>query len=750
LRCNVCQFGSVVRVSLFAGALGALVLLPPSASGARRASSPKDERVPATASWAGGVEAVLPANAATTNQNVSIGSVSCPSAGNCSAVGTYVDNSGRTEGLLLTEMAGTWRSGVEAALPANAASTDRSAVVYSVSCPSAGNCTAVGAYRDNSANENSQGLLLSETAGTWSTGVEAALPADASSTSTDAGLVSVSCASAGNCSAVGSYQANASNNTVALLLTETAGSWATGVEAALPADAATSNQLASLGSISCASAGNCTAVGGYFFMSGPDSWASQALMVTETAGTWDTGVEPSLPANALTPNPNAGLSSVSCSSAGNCTAVGSYTDNSPGTGGLLLSQTAGNWGPGVEAALPSNANTQAPGPLYALRSVSCASAGNCSAVGTYFDDSGNGQGLFLNETAGAWARGVEAVAPADAASTGQLVLLTSVSCSSVGNCSAVGGYNVNPVGGEDVLMTETAGTWAPGTEMSLPSNAISPLGVNSVACPSAGSCNAVGSYEVEGEGGSQGVLLGTSTTPPRKTLTVSKSGTGSGTITSSPSGIDCGSTCASGFDIGSEVTLTATPNANSYLVGWSGSFSGNCDNIGPCQVAVNSASTVTADFALKSYVLTVHKSGNGSGNVSSVPAGLDCGPICSSLFDAGTKVTLVATPHSGSKLATWSGGGCSGTGDCHVTIAPNTTLTATFVKQPKCVVPNVKGKTVSAAKRALKSHACTVGKVRRMSSRKIKKGRVISEKPKAGARLRHGAKVNLVVSRGRT
>ncbi|HEY1514434.1 MAG TPA: PASTA domain-containing protein, partial [Gaiellaceae bacterium] len=66
-----------------------------------------------------------------------------------------------------------------------------------------------------------------------------------------------------------------------------------------------------------------------------------------------------------------------------------------------------------------------------------------------------------------------------------------------------------------------------------------------------------------------------------------------------------------------------------------------------------------------------------------------------------------------------------------------------------CVVPKVKGKTLKKAKRAIRAHACTVGTVKRATSRTVKKGHVISQKPKPGRRLRHGAKVNLVVSKGR-
>jgi beta-lactam-binding protein with PASTA domain len=113
-------------------------------------------------------------------------------------------------------------------------------------------------------------------------------------------------------------------------------------------------------------------------------------------------------------------------------------------------------------------------------------------------------------------------------------------------------------------------------------------------------------------------------------------------------------------------------------------------------------------------------------------------------------VTLTAQPAAGSTFGGWSGGGCSGTGTCTVTTNADTTVTATFSLIPtKCVVPKVKGKTLSAAKRAIKAHHCSAGRVTRAASRTVKKGHVISQKPKPGSRLKHGAKVNLVVSKGR-
>jgi serine/threonine-protein kinase len=66
-----------------------------------------------------------------------------------------------------------------------------------------------------------------------------------------------------------------------------------------------------------------------------------------------------------------------------------------------------------------------------------------------------------------------------------------------------------------------------------------------------------------------------------------------------------------------------------------------------------------------------------------------------------------------------------------------------------CVVPKLKGKTLKAATRTLKAHFCSLGKVSHSFSRTVKKGRVISQKPRPGKRLKARTKVSLVLSKGK-
>lgn len=158
-------------------------------------------------------------------------------------------------------------------------------------------------------------------------------------------------------------------------------------------------------------------------------------------------------------------------------------------------------------------------------------------------------------------------------------------------------------------------------------------------------------------------------------VTVTRAGTGTGTVTSSPAGINCGSTCMASFDYGMPVVLTAAPGAGSTFTGWSG---GGCSGTGSCVVTPIAATTVTATFTASIYNLTVSRAGTGTGVITSSPAGINCGATCTAPFVAPTVVTLTASPAVGSTFSGWSGGGCSGTGTCSVTMTAAQSVTATF------------------------------------------------------------------------
>jgi hypothetical protein len=161
-------------------------------------------------------------------------------------------------------------------------------------------------------------------------------------------------------------------------------------------------------------------------------------------------------------------------------------------------------------------------------------------------------------------------------------------------------------------------------------------------------------------------------------LSATKTGSGTGTLTSSPAGLNCGSTCSASFSADTSVTLTATPDNGSTFNSWSG-----CDATSGtvCNVSMSATRSVTARFDAASYSLTVNKSGTGSGTVTSNPAGINCGATCVFAYASGQSVTLTPTPASGYDFSSWSGA-CTGSEACIVTMDAAKSVTANFTAIP--------------------------------------------------------------------
>ena len=266
-----------------------------------------------------------------------VDSVSCGSAGNCGAGGFYTDRSAHLQAFVVNQKRGSWRRAIE--VPGlGILNAGGSASVASVSCASAGKCAAGGSYRDGSGHQ--QAFVASEKHGTWGTASE--VPGSASLNKGGiAQVTSVSCASAGNCAAGGFYEDN-SPHAQAFVVSEINGMWRMAIE--VPGSAALNIGGAGVNSVSCASAGNCRAGGFYTDSSGQE----QALVVNETNGTWGTAIE--VPGSAtLNAGGSASVTSVSCASAGNCAAGGSYhIDSSSSLQAFVASETNGTWGAAIE------------------------------------------------------------------------------------------------------------------------------------------------------------------------------------------------------------------------------------------------------------------------------------------------------------------------------------------------------------------------------------------------------------------
>ncbi len=158
-------------------------------------------------------------------------------------------------------------------------------------------------------------------------------------------------------------------------------------------------------------------------------------------------------------------------------------------------------------------------------------------------------------------------------------------------------------------------------------------------------------------------------------LSVAKDGTGTGTVTSNPPGMNCGTVCSQTYPGGRLVTLTATAGSGATFTGWSG----RCNGTSPCSLTGNSPVVVRATFVANASPdpkLSVHKIGPGT--ITSSPSGLRCGRTCTASYANDTVVTLTAVPAHGAVFKGWNGAGCEGTGTCSVMLSTNRSVSTTF------------------------------------------------------------------------
>ena len=352
-----------------------------------------------------------------TGGNAQVTSLSCASAGNCAAGGFYTSSRG-TRAFVVSEKNGSWGKAIQVPGVAALSGASGGSLVAALSCGSAGNCAAGGSY---SSDGDQQAFVVSEKNGSRGRAIE--VPGSAAlNTSMSAGVGSVSCASAGNCAVAGTYRANAP---AAFVVSENNGSWGKAIE--VPGEFG----LATFSSVSCVSAGNCAAVG--FSGSITNDAAFGPLVVNEKNGTWGNAAL----VTGTTASARNAAGSVSCASAGNCEAGGNSAPviETPYQA-FLVREKNGSWGtafgvPGL-AALNVDGNAD-------VASVSCKTARNCAAGGTYRDSSGHQQAFVVSENNGTWSTAVEVPGSA-ALNIGGSAYITSVSCTSARYCVAAGNY----------------------------------------------------------------------------------------------------------------------------------------------------------------------------------------------------------------------------------------------------------------------------------------------------------------------
>jgi hypothetical protein len=250
----------------------------------------------------------------------------------------------------------------------------------------------------------------------------------------------------------------------------------------LPANAAPSGSN-SLAAVACASRHRCAATGYYTDSSGNQ----QGLLVTGAASAWKAAAAP-LPSNAA-PNPRTAVNYVACPGRATCVAAGVYHDSSGAQQGLLLTSGRPSW-QAVEAPVPAGA---APVPQVRLTGVTCPSTTQCVAIGTYLTIGGSVQSMLVTGFGQHWTA-TQAPLPAGAPATAT-TNLSSVACSAVSDCVAVGSYSPSLRFPRGLIVTGSGSSWS-AHAVPLPAGAQQADGdlLSSVACPSATTCVAVGNY----------------------------------------------------------------------------------------------------------------------------------------------------------------------------------------------------------------------------------------------------------------
>ncbi len=362
-----------------------------------------------------------------------VSAVSCASAGNCTIGGSYRDGHSHNQAYVASERNGRWGNAVE--IPGTAGlNAGGEAGVSSVSCPGAGSCTVSGGYTDS--HGHGQVFVASERNGRWGTAIE--IPGTARLNAQQIGDTSVSCASAGNCAARGFY-VDSQHHTRLFVLSQQNGRWS----AASVVPGTVGGVRAAVYSLWCDSVGNCTVGGVYNDRQGHQ----QAFVADERNARWAAAVDV-LRASGLNAS-QAWVTSVSCASAGNCAAGGSYADGH--TLLFVAGERNGRWGTAIE--IPGIARLNAGG-YPQVSSVSCPGTGNCAAGGWYLDSSYKRHAFIVSERNGRW--GTAIGIPGTRARS----WVNAVSCGSAGNCVADGGYIGSSGRIRPFLAGERGGRWA--------------------------------------------------------------------------------------------------------------------------------------------------------------------------------------------------------------------------------------------------------------------------------------------------
>jgi len=485
--------------------------------------------------------------------NGQVDAVSCTSATHCIAVGSR-----GTQLHLPAAFAEVWNGTTWTKQPIPSPPPSLLTTLTSVSCLSATSCTAVGYYGD-------MAQTFAAFTETWN-GTAWTMQTPSNFNLGEVTLYGVSCPSASTCTAVGNAYVNP---LVEVPLAEVRTGLAWVVQKLHDPKGVANNSLAA---VSCPSATACTAVGERF----RSSAKYIALVEVWNGTTWTFQSAPN-PSGAI----YGALDGLSCPSSTDCTAVGYYYTNGSQNPTAFAEGWNGKTWTVQTTPNPTGADNSS------LTGVSCSSSATCTAVGDYVNGSGNY--VSLAET---W-NGTTWTAQSTPNPTGATVsYLTGVSCPSATDCTAVGTYAKSS--GRRVALAEAwnGTTW---TIESIPNSAgAKSSSLAGVSCPSATACTAVGSYtKISGKSAPlaemwDGTSWKTQTTPDLR-------GAGSSGLAgvSCPSTTACSAVGYAGSDVlaerwnGTEWRVQATPDPTGAIMS---AFAGvSC----PSETACTAAGTAT-------------------------------------------------------------------------------------------------------------------------------------------------------------
>jgi outer membrane protein OmpA-like peptidoglycan-associated protein len=351
-----------------------------------------------------------------------------------------------------------------------------------------GNCAAVGTFEN--ANGYYEAFAQTQTSGQWDTALPATFGGGIQNANPDSSFASVSCPSVGNCIAAGRLK-NSSGYYQAFTQTQTNGVWDTATPVTFGVGIQSMYPDSSFSSISCTSVGECVAVGKFK----NTNYDDEAFMQTQSNGVWGTAIPAAFSDGIQNERPQSRFNSVSCASVGNCVAVGGFSNTVDANEAFTQTLVNGVWANARPAIFGAGIQNASPG--AGLDLVTCLSPGNCVAAGQFRNINGDNEAFTQTQANGQWGNAVPARFANGIQSATPNSLFWAVSCASVGNCVAAGQYT-NPNGDNEAFtQNQINGQWAtaiPATFAVGVQNQNPASYFGSFSCAPDGSCVGVGEF----------------------------------------------------------------------------------------------------------------------------------------------------------------------------------------------------------------------------------------------------------------